>query len=174
MIYVTHDQVEAMTLADRIVVLRAGRIEQIGRPLDLYNKPANLFVAGFIGSPRMNLLPATVLSAEGGSLRLRIGAAELVVPRAAAAAAPGAAVTVGIRPEHIAVVPEHGTLDVTVDLVEHLGGETFIYAAAKDLPQITLRCDGQTPSSRGEAISIRFSPDHLHLFDATGAAIARP
>jgi ABC-type sugar transport system ATPase subunit len=174
MIYVTHDQVEAMTLADRIVVLRAGRIEQIGAPLDLYNNPANLFVAGFIGSPRMNLLPATVVSAEGGSPRLRIGAAELVVPRAAAALAAGAAVTVGIRPEHIAIVPERGMLDVTVDLAEHLGGETLVYATAADLPQITLRCDGQRPLSRGDMISIRFTPDHLHLFDATGAAIARP
>ncbi|MBV8699234.1 ABC transporter ATP-binding protein [Bradyrhizobium sp.] len=174
MIYVTHDQVEAMTLADRIVVLRAGRIEQIGAPLDLYNRPANLFVAGFIGSPRMNLLPAAVLSAEAASLRLRIGAAELTVPQAAPGLAQGTAVTVGIRPEHIAADPERGTLDVTVDLVEHLGGETFVYAAAADLPQITLRCDGQRPLSRGDAISIRFSPEHLHLFDATGAAIARP
>jgi len=171
MIYVTHDQVEAMTLADRIVVLRAGRIEQVGAPLDLYNRPANLFVAGFIGSPRMNLLPATVLSTEG-SLRLRIGAVELTVPRAALALAPSEDVTIGIRPEHIAVVPEHGTLAATVDFIEHLGGETFIYASASGLPQVTLRCDGQRPFARGDAISIRFSPDHLHLFDATGAAIA--
>jgi ABC-type sugar transport system ATPase subunit len=163
-----------MTLADRIVVLRSGRIEQVGAPLDLYNRPANLFVAGFIGSPRMNLLPATVLTAEGADLLLRIGTVELVVPQAAAALAAGAAVTVGIRPEHIAVAPERDALDVTVDLVEHLGGETFVYAAATDLPQITLRCDGQTPLSRGDATSVRFSPEHLHLFDATGAAIARP
>jgi ABC-type sugar transport system ATPase subunit len=174
MIYVTHDQVEAMTLADRIVVLRSGRIEQVGAPLDLYNRPANLFVAGFIGSPRMNLLPATVLAAEGGGLLLRIGTVQLAVPRAAAALAAGAAITVGIRPEHIAVVPERGTLAASVDLIEHLGGETFVYATAADLPQITLRCDGQTPLSRGDAISVRFSPDHLHLFDGSGAAIARP
>jgi ABC-type sugar transport system ATPase subunit len=172
MIYVTHDQIEAMTLADRIVVLRAGRIEQIGAPLELYNRPANVFVAGFIGSPRMNLLPATVLSAESASWWLRIGTVELAVPRAAPALAPGAAVTLGIRPEHVAVVPEGGTLAATVDFVEHLGGETFVYAAASGLPQITLRCDGQRPFARGDAIGIRFSPDHLHLFDATGAAIA--
>jgi ABC-type sugar transport system ATPase subunit len=174
MIYVTHDQVEAMTLADRIVVLRAGRIEQIGAPLELYNRPANVFVAGFIGSPRMNLLPATVLAAEGGSLRFRIGSAELTLPSGAPGLAQGAAVTVGIRPEHITVVPERGPLGATVDFVEHLGGETFVYAAATGLPQITLRCDGQRPFSRGDAITIRFSPDHLHLFDATGVAIARP
>jgi ABC-type sugar transport system ATPase subunit len=172
MIYVTHDQVEAMTLADRIVVLRAGHIEQIGAPLDLYNRPANVFVAGFIGSPRMNLLPATVLSAESGSSRLRIGAVELTVLRAAPALTPGTAVTLGIRPEHVAVVPEQGTLAATVDFVEHLGGETFVYAAATGLPQITLRSDAQRPFTRGDAINIRFSPDHLHLFDATGAAIA--
>jgi ABC-type sugar transport system ATPase subunit len=174
MIYVTHDQVEAMTLADRIVVLRAGRVEQIGAPLELYNRPANVFVAGFIGSPRMNLLPAAVLAAEGGSLRLRIGSAELELPHAAPGLAQDAAVTVGIRPEHVAVVPEHGTLAASVDLVEHLGGETFLYAAVSGLPQITLRCDGQTPFGRGDAINLRFSPEHLHLFDATGAAMARP
>lgn len=173
MIYVTHDQVEAMTLADRIVVLKSGRIEQIGTPLELYNRPANAFVAGFIGSPRMNLLPATVIS-DDGMLRVTIGDREVTLPRAASGLTAGAGVTLGIRPEHIDVVPETGMLATTVDLVERLGGETFIYASAPGLPQITLRQDGQSQLSRGDAVAIQFAPDHLHVFDATGAAIARP
>ncbi|WP_315836477.1 sn-glycerol-3-phosphate ABC transporter ATP-binding protein UgpC [Bradyrhizobium prioriisuperbiae] len=173
MIYVTHDQVEAMTLADRIVVLKAGRIEQIGTPLELYNRPSNAFVAGFIGSPRMNFLPAAVIS-DDGTLRLTVGEREVALPRAASGLAAGAHVTLGIRPEHIDVAPGAGMLTLTVDLVEHLGGDTFLYASAPGLPQITLRQDGQSHFARGDAIAIRLAADHLHLFDDTGAALARP
>jgi multiple sugar transport system ATP-binding protein len=172
MIYVTHDQVEAMTLADRIVVLRAGRIEQVGTPLELYNRPSNAFVAGFIGSPRMNFLPAIVIS-DDGTLRLTVGEREVALPRAASGLAAGASVTLGIRPEHIDIAPDTGLLAATVDLVEQLGGETFIYATAPGLPPITLRQDGQSQFYRGDAVAIRFAPDHLHIFDATGAALAR-
>jgi multiple sugar transport system ATP-binding protein len=173
MIYVTHDQVEAMTLADRIVVLKAGRIEQIGTPLELYNNPTNAFVAGFIGSPRMNFLPAIVI-ADDGTLRLTVGERDITMPRAGSGLATGAAVTLGIRPEHIDVASDAGMIAATVDLVEQLGGDTFIYATAPGLPQITLRQDGQSPFRRGERIAIRFAPEHLHIFDATGAALARP
>jgi len=173
MIYVTHDQVEAMTLADRIVVLRAGRIEQVGTPLELYNTPSNAFVAGFIGSPRMNFLPATVIS-DDGTLRLTVGEREVALPRAASGLAAGAGVSLGIRPEHIDIATDTGMLAATVDLVEQLGGETFIYASAPGLPQITLREDGQAQFARGDTVAIRFAPDHLHIFDATGAALARP
>jgi multiple sugar transport system ATP-binding protein len=154
MIYVTHDQVEAMTLADRIVVLNGGRIEQIGTPLELYNHPANLFVAGFIGSPRMNLLPTELVRGE----------------------APGATVTLGIRPEHVEPCPEaDADLTVRVDLVEQLGGETFLYTAINsggpndDIP-LTIRCDGQSRLARGDVLPVRFSRDHLHRFDAAGLA----
>jgi ABC-type sugar transport system ATPase subunit len=173
MIYVTHDQVEAMTLADRIVVLRAGRIEQVGAPLELYNHPANLFVAGFIGSPRMNLLPATV-EARSGTLGLSLGGAHLPLPFAAPALAPGASVTLGIRPEHIAIVPQEGMVTLTLDLLEQLGGETFFYASAPGLPQITLRQDGQVRLQRGDKIAVRFDPQHIHLFTEDGTALARP
>src|SRR3954464_7712896 len=115
MIYVTHDQVEAMTLADRIVVLRAGRIEQVGTPLELYNNPTNAFVAGFIGSPRMNFLPATVI-ADDGTLRLTVGEREVALPRTASHFATGAPVTLGIRPEHIDVASDAGMIAATVDL----------------------------------------------------------
>ncbi|MBB3999886.1 ABC transporter ATP-binding protein [Aureimonas pseudogalii] len=175
MIYVTHDQVEAMTLADRIVVLRAGRIEQVGTPLDLYNRPANVFVAGFIGSPQMNLLPATV-RATGAALRLDVGGTPIELPAALApGVVEGARLTLGIRPEHIAVDPSGGgDLSLHVDLVEQLGGETFFYATAPGLPQMTLRLDGQAAIRRGDAASIRFEPRHIHLFNEDGAAFARP
>ncbi|MFD1627605.1 ABC transporter ATP-binding protein [Azospirillum griseum] len=157
MIYVTHDQVEAMTLADRIVVLNGGRIEQIGTPLELYNRPANLFVAGFIGSPRMNLLP-TKLVLGGG-----IGGMA------------GGAATLGIRPEHVEPCAEaDADLTVRVDLVEQLGGETFLYTAAdtggpNGIP-LTIRCDGQSRLARGDRLPVRLRRDHLHRFDAAGLA----
>ena len=172
-VYVTHDQVEAMTLADRIVVMRAGRIEQVGSPLELYNRPANAFVAGFIGSPRMNLVPATVL-ADDGTLRLRLGAAEIALAAPPRGLAPGTDVTLGVRPEHVAPAAADAMLALTVDLVEQLGNEALVYAAAPGLPQVTLRLDGQTGLARGAPIAVRFVPDHVHLFDTTGAAIARP
>ncbi|PWC84636.1 sugar ABC transporter ATP-binding protein [Azospirillum sp. TSH100] len=153
MIYVTHDQVEAMTLADRIVVLNGGRIEQIGTPLDLYNCPANLFVAGFIGSPRMNLLPTELVRGENA----------------------GPAATLGIRPEHVEPCAEaDADLTVRVDLVEQLGGETFLYTSAdtgspNGIP-LTIRCDGQSRLARGDLLPVRLRRDHLHRFDAAGLA----
>jgi ABC-type sugar transport system ATPase subunit len=169
MIYVTHDQVEAMTLADRIVVLRAGRIEQIGTPLEVYNNPANLFVAGFIGSPRMNLLPAQVMApgqvAFGGDSR------PVQVPSTGRAAV-GSTVTLGSRPEHIDIVGEpEADLVVTVDLIEQLGGETYLYGSAPELPQLTLRRDGQAKVGRNDRLGVRLKRESLHLFDADGQAI---
>jgi multiple sugar transport system ATP-binding protein len=167
MIYVTHDQVEAMTLADRIVVLRSGRIEQVGTPLELYNRPDNLFVAGFIGSPRMNLLPAHVVSP--GLVHLSEAGKPIQVATGSFAA--GASVTLGARPEHIALAEGTADLAVTIDLVEQLGGETYLYGSAPSLPQITVRQSGQVPRERGDTLSLRFEPAHLHLFDADGQAV---
>ena len=151
MIYVTHDQVEAMTLADRIVVLRAGRIEQVGTPLEVYNHPANLFVAGFIGSPRMNLLPARV--AGSGQVTVGSDTQPIAVPSTGQAGL-GADITLGARPEHIDIVDEaQADLVITLDLVEQLGGETYLYGSAPGLPQLTVRQDGQasTNGTRGSA-----------------------
>jgi multiple sugar transport system ATP-binding protein len=169
MIYVTHDQVEAMTLADRIVVLQGGRIEQIGTPLELYNRPDNLFVAGFIGSPRMNLLPARA----AGPGAVAVGEAGQVVELGRETAlTTGAPVTLGIRPEHLALAGEgEAGLAMTVDLVERLGGESYLYGSAPGLPQITVRLDGQTSHGRGDHVALRFAPAHLHLFDAAGKAL---
>jgi multiple sugar transport system ATP-binding protein len=169
MIYVTHDQVEAMTLADRIVVLQGGRIEQIGTPLELYNSPANLFVAGFIGSPRMNLLPSRVTGPQ--AVALGADAAEIETGFSTGLG-PGAAATLGIRPEHVVLAGEgEPALRMTIDLVERLGGESYLYGSAADLPQITVRLDGQTDHSRGDTVGLRFPPAHLHLFDEAGQAI---
>ena len=168
MIYVTHDQVEAMTLADRIVVLQGGRIEQIGTPLELYNRPDNLFVAGFIGSPRMNLLPGTV--ARPGIVTVGEGGHEIACETGALAS--GAAVTLGVRPEHLALAEGAG-LPLAIDLVERLGGESYLYGASPGLPQITLKLDGQSAHQRGETVFLALPSAQLHLFDATGQAVRR-
>src|SRR5215208_2085200 len=169
MIYVTHDQVEAMTLADRIVVLRAGRIEQVGTPLDVYNNPANLFVAGFIGSPRMNLLPARVVSS--GQVTVGNDTRSIPLPSTGETAS-GAGITLGARPEHIDVVDEtQADLIITVNLVEQLGGETYLYGSAPGLPELTVRQDGQAKYDRNQRVGLRLEREALHLFDADGQAI---
>ena len=173
MIYVTHDQVEAMTLADRILVLRAGRVEQTGTPLELYNRPANLFVAGFIGSPRMNALPGSV-AAGGPEGRLMLAGQQinLALPPALR---PGDAVTLGIRPEHcVAASPEsHRATDltVTVDLAEQLGSETYLYAHTADDTAVTIRQAGQIDVARGARVDLHFQHDALHFFDAAGLRV---
>ena len=174
MIYVTHDQTEAMTLADRIVLMNGGNVEQIGSPLDLYNRPANLFVAGFIGSPRMNLLDATIAEAGASATVFRLGGREVTLPFSLDAR-PGGAVTLGARPEHLDVAGggEGAHLGATVDLAEQLGGETYVYATpdAGGLPQLTVHQLGQRLVARGETIGIGLRPGHLHVFDETGAIL---
>jgi multiple sugar transport system ATP-binding protein len=169
MIYVTHDQVEAMTLADRIVVLRSGQIEQVGTPLEVYNHPANLFVAGFIGSPRMNLLPGRVTG--DGQVALGSETRPIHVPTVGRAGH-GTQVTLGVRPEHIEVVDD-GEADIllTLDLIEQLGGETYLYGSTPDLPQMTVRQDGQTGHARNQRLGLRLRREALHIFDADGKVI---
>ena len=159
MIYVTHDQVEAMTLADKIVVLNKGRVEQVGRPLDLYNKPASLFVAGFIGSPQMNFMTGEF-------------------------AAKHQCTTAGIRPEHLKLDP-HGSIQGTLKLAEQLGNETFAYVDAgvlgeitssvqrvtDVLGEITARMDGTLGLEPGHAIRLGFEAEHLYRFDQAGKRI---
>jgi ABC-type sugar transport system ATPase subunit len=171
MIYVTHDQIEAMTLANRIVVVNEGNIEQVGSPLELYNRPDNLFVAGFIGSPKMNLLDAVVAAGEGGSLSLTAGPHRLSLPFEAACRE-GDRVTIGVRPEHIDVAdPGDGDLDVIVDISEQLGGETYFYATPEGLPQMTIHQLGQLPLARGQNLALRLRQDMVHLFDSSGSIL---
>jgi ABC-type sugar transport systems, ATPase components len=164
-IYVTHDQVEAMTLANKIVVLRDGRIEQVGSPLELYDDPDNIFVAGFIGSPKMNLLKGT---AEAGGIRLADFPGQIIP--SPVALADGAAVTVGIRPEHFSPTGS-AALDVTVEIIEHLGGETYAYARDKGTELITIATDNNRTLQTGDHYAARFDPESLLVFAADGSRV---
>jgi multiple sugar transport system ATP-binding protein len=147
MIYVTHDQVEAMTMADKIVVLRAGNIEQVGSPLELYRAPRNTFVAGFIGSPKMNLLDGAV-------------------------AAEHDATTIGIRPEHVDVSTSQGTWQGTVGVAEHLGSDTFIHIhGIPGCDPMTVRTGGEMSVSHGDTVYLTPQEQHIHRFDAGGLRI---
>lgn len=151
MIYVTHDQVEAMTLADRIVVLEFGRIAQVGTPRELYENPANLFVAQFIGSPRMNVFPASAVPSI---------------------ALPERSQSMGIRPEHIALVSaSEGDMLGTVDLLEYLGADTFVILSCGDAGQITVRVNGSSSLKPGDQVGLTFQVSDVHAFDATGLAL---
>ena len=145
MVYVTHDQVEAMTMADKIVVLNAGRIEQVGSPLDLYNHPANTFVAGFIGSPKMNLI--TGPEAE------RLGAT-----------------TIGIRPEHLDVVNDGGWEGV-VGLSEHLGSDTFLKVATDKVGSVNVRAGGEMRLGHGDKVRLSPQAGKVHRFGADGKSL---
>ncbi len=178
MIYVTHDQVEAMTLATTIVVLNAGRVEQVGAPLALYQRPANLFVAGFLGAPRMNFLPGRLTSQPAGTLSITVGAATVRVPRAEGPRA-GTSATLGVRPEHFALVePDGGVLRGTVTLVERLGSESLVYVRAQDgvaeLASLTLRLEGDARAARGDMVGLAFDPARCHLFGEDGVAVGHP
>jgi ABC-type sugar transport system ATPase subunit len=163
MIYVTHDQVEAMTMADKIVVLRDGRVEQVGAPLDLYNRPANRFVAGFIGSPRMNFLAGRVAGADAGRIRVAVEGLPEIGIDAAGSAADGA-VTLGVRPEHLAVAAEGWPL--AVDVVEQLGGVSYLYGRLPSGERLVVAEAGQTRAKAGETVRVAAAAGTLHAFDA--------
>jgi len=173
MIYVTHDQIEAMTMADKIVVLRAGVIEQVGSPLELYHHPANLFVAGFIGSPKMNFLETTVVEVnEQGAAVSLPGGGTLTVPVVPGSVRPGSDVTLGVRPEHLSLGSD-GVMHGQVSVVEHLGGGTLVYVQTQGDDIIVVQADGDTDISVYDAVAVGIRPADCHLFDQNGAAIAR-
>lgn len=166
MIYVTHDQVEAMTLADRIVVLDRGVVQQVGSPMSLYENPANLFVAGFIGSPTMNLL-ATTADADA----LIIGSDQRLPPVSGTRWQKAA--TLGIRPEHIsAVSPQQGQLQGTVGVIERLGADAFVYAEVPGAGRVLLRSRGNTALRPGEHIGLSLDLEHAHCFDSEGRTLS--
>jgi multiple sugar transport system ATP-binding protein len=171
MIYVTHDQIEAMTMADKIVVLQAGRVEQVGSPLELYHHPANLFVAGFIGSPRMNLMAAKVVEtgATGTSVALPSGP-RIEVPVESGAAGTGDAVTLGIRPEGLRIDPA-GPIAGTVALVERLGGLTLLHVTIEGSEPMTVQIEGSDATRTHDQIRLAVDPAACHLFDKTGQAL---
>ena len=162
MIYVTHDQVEAMTLADRIVVLDGGLIAQVGSPRELYERPVNRFVAQFIGSPKMNIVPC---STSGGTYSLPGG-------RQGPFSGKAEAVELGIRPEHISIGGSgSGQCDGTVDVVEYLGADTFVIVDCAEAGSITVRVTGNTDLKPGEKIGLSFDEDRTCFLDASGAAV---
>lgn len=146
MVYVTHDQVEAMTMADKIVVLNAGRIEQVGSPLSLYRNPKNLFVAGFIGSPRMNLVQGAEATRRG-------------------------ATTIGIRPEHVDLSLEAGEWSGTVGVSEHLGSDTFLHVTVHGVGPLTVRAGGEVAVHHGDRVFLTPQPDKIHHFGPDGEAL---
>jgi multiple sugar transport system ATP-binding protein len=165
MIFVTHDQVEAMTLADRIVVLRKGVIEQVGTPLDLYNKPANIFVAGFIGSPRMNLLPGRIGRVDGHRAEVDLDHGQMLHAEFPTPPKPGSTITLGVRPEHLVPAgPGAGILHGEVQLAEQLGGETYVYVTLPDGRSITLEIKGQADIRPGSAMELAIEGNKFHVF----------
>ncbi len=165
MIFVTHDQVEAMTLADRIVVLRKGVIEQVGTPLELYNKPANIFVAGFIGSPRMNLLSGHIGPVDGNVVQVDLDEGETLRAEFPTPPKPGTTVTVGVRPEALVpVAPGTGLLKGEVQLAEQLGGETYVYVSLPGGRSITVEIKGQAEARPGEVMELGFDGNKFHVF----------
>jgi lactose/L-arabinose transport system ATP-binding protein len=157
MIYVTHDQVEAMTLADKIVVLRAGRVEQVGAPMELYRDPDNRFVAGFIGSPSMNFLSGSV---SGGRISLPALASDLPAP---ASAREGQQVLVGLRPEHLTLV---GGTGLSVELTEGLGGVSYAHLVAPSGERLIVEERGDDRSAAGQQVGLRVDPAKVYVFDA--------
>jgi multiple sugar transport system ATP-binding protein len=146
MVYVTHDQVEAMTMADRIVVLNAGNVEQFGTPMELYRTPANRFVAGFIGSPKMNFVD--------GAEAQKYGVA-----------------SIGVRPEHFAVSTTSGTWKGTVGVAEHLGSDTFLHVNVDGLGLMTVRAEGEKQLHHGDVVWLTPDPSRIYRFDKDGRSI---
>jgi multiple sugar transport system ATP-binding protein len=169
MIYVTHDQIEAMTLADKIVVLDGGVVQQVGSPLDLYNRPANLFVAGFIGSPKMNFLPVTVGTLSGNTAHLSSPAASKAISVAGdiSGLTEGQTLTLGVRP-HALHIADDGALRGTVQLVERLGNETVIRVRLSEGSEVTAALAGQSEVANGDTVALGIDPSSAHLFAASG------
>ncbi|MFD1714387.1 ABC transporter ATP-binding protein [Amnibacterium flavum] len=164
-VYVTHDQTEALTMGDRIAVLKDGVLQQVGTPRDLYEAPKNVFVAGFIGSPAMNLFPADLTDAG-----VKFGSQIVNLDRSIVSAATGTSVTVGVRPEDVIVSTTQGQgLEVTVDLVEELGADGYLYGHTEHTTtrtDIVVRVDGRLHPKNGETVYLTPNPDHLHVFDS--------
>jgi multiple sugar transport system ATP-binding protein len=165
MIYVTHDQIEAMTLADKIVVLNAGRVEQIGSPLELYNRPANRFVAGFIGSPKMNFLR---LGENRGGNAYSIPGGSLVLPSQS-----GTPFEIGIRPEHLKLAARgQKTLSGTVSMTEHLGSDTYAYVALEGAEEtLVVRVPGEKAFAPRQEVGVQIDESVVHVFGSDGEAL---
>jgi len=173
MIYVTHDQVEAMTMADRIVVLRLGHVEQVGTPLELYHHPKNLFVAGFIGSPKMNFIKGILKEGSANSAVIEVAGQTISLPVNAENAVAGSGVTLGMRPEDLGGTDGDFTLPLHVDVAERLGGSTYLYGSCADLVNFVVQRTGLDTTKHGETIDVHIHTDHCHLFAEDETAFQR-
>ncbi|WP_442487843.1 ABC transporter ATP-binding protein [Halomonas litopenaei] len=171
MIYVTHDQIEAMTMADKIVVLQGGVVEQVGSPMELYHHPRNRFVAGFIGSPKMNFLKVEAVAGDAQGVEVRVPGGDTVkVPVEGDEVVQGQALELGIRPEHL-MLDDQGPLKARVSVIERLGGQTSLYVEM-DGDLLTLMVDGDVTHRVGDEIRFGFEPGRAHLFGEQGLALA--
>ncbi|MGL1958855.1 MAG: sn-glycerol-3-phosphate ABC transporter ATP-binding protein UgpC [Colwellia sp.] len=172
MVYVTHDQVEAMTMADRIVVLNEGKIAQVGSPLELYNHPNNIFTASFIGSPKINLVPAEITRNLSGNLTISLLGKQTLMLETKHLAINNK-VTIGIRPEHVTteINNENITLEFTLDEIESLGDSTYLYAKLFGKHDFRIKLEGQHKCKPGESLKLAVNPINILLFDAQGEAI---
>jgi sn-glycerol 3-phosphate transport system ATP-binding protein len=168
-IFVTHDQVEAMTLADRMIVMNAGVAEQVGRPIDVYDDPESLFVAGFIGSPAMNFIYGKRV---GDEVELGGGQARVAIPPELRSKV-GEKVTVGIRPEHLAAQGEGPVLRFTVELVEALGADALVHGSVGE-GMVVARMEGHSSAKVGDALTLHALPGRLYFFDAATGKRLRP
>jgi len=173
MIYVTHDQVEAMTMADKIVVLNAGVVEQVGAPLELYNNPRNRFVAGFLGSPKMNFIESTVSRIEGAHGTVNVGGTAFQLRQQLAGFKEADKIVFGIRPEHMGLTEASGVklADVRVDLVEQLGDQTMLYASTQGGQALTIALEGQQHMQLGSTVTAYVDPTKYHAFGPDGRAL---
>ena len=171
MVYVTHDQVEAMTMADRIVVLNGGHVEQFGTPMELYHHPATKFVAGFIGQPNMNLIPSLVKGVDAGGLIVELaGGHVMTVPVDTSGVKAGDKVEVGVRPENVIL---GGELAVTVRVLERLGGVSIIYGAIGGAVRFCASLPGDAVIAEGGTLRLSVAPGDCHVFDADGKVLRR-
>jgi multiple sugar transport system ATP-binding protein len=173
MAYVTHDQVEAMTLADRIVVLNGGEMRQVGSPLELYHTPADMFVAGFIGSPKMNFIEGRVVAAEDHAVTVETeDFGTLAVPVIPARGTrPGEAVTLGVRPEHVLHEPEGRGTACRIEIAEHIGDHAILKLHAPSGRSLIASASGKVYWQPGHVCTTSFDAEHMHLFDAEGRAL---
>jgi len=172
MIYVTHDQVEAMTLADKIVVLDRGVVQQVGSPLELYHSPANLFVAGFIGSPKMNLMPVEVSASDGANVTVQSNDVKpLVFPVSEQDIKPGDELVLGIRPQHLTIADGNGSLAGKIEIVEHLGNETVLNVTLPSSHAVIVSVPGTARVEVDENLELGLVLDEAHLFLSSGPAL---
>ena len=179
MIYVTHDQVEAMTLADKVVVMNGGKIEQVGAPLQLYHQPQNRFVAGFIGSPKMNFMDAKI-SAHNEHSKLQIEVNGYTINSVFSVVQTdqvdiGGSLCLGIRPEHVCIsTSSHAGMPAQIVMVERLGSENLAYLDLANGNKLTMSLDGNNGLKRGDVVHVEFDLEHMHLFNQQGLALQRP